>query len=293
MLRSTCRISQNRSCSFVVSVAILCLAGPVLAQELQVVVPQPVQTSTDNIPGLPTDQDLADVTVDPALAELVALLDDATFGAREKAMQRLLGGPVNRLQICKMLAGTDLSLEQRHRLLALLRHDLLNALDADADRGAIGIQIDQRKQPNEIIIEQLIENLPAIEVLEPGDRITHLDGKPLPTWDQFRKSILSKKPGDVVSVTIERSLPNELEDAPDEAEDARSETLNFELTLGSVNLLPKRATGRAELNRVLTTRARSADQVVDRFAPQPRLIEFRPQSTAEAEPESLPTQHGS
>ena len=294
MLRTTHRISQSRSRSFAVVVAVLCLTGSVLAQELQLAIQQPAQTSINGIPRLPTDQDLVFVTVDPALAELVALLDDAMFGAREKAMQRLLSGPVDRNQVCKMLAGTDLSLEQRHRLLALLRHDLLNALNAD--RGAIGIQIDERKRPN-IIIEQLIENLPAIEVLEPGDRITHLDGKRLPNWDQFRKSILSKKPGDVVSVTVERSLPIELEDAPangpDEAEDVLPETLNFELTLGSANLLPNRAPGRVESNRLQATRARGADQAVDRFVPRPRLIEFRPQSTADADPESLPTQHGS
>ncbi len=291
MLRSTHRISQNRSCSFVVWVAVLCLAGPLLAQELQVVSPQPVQTSTDDIPGLPTDQDLADVTVDPALAELVALLDDATFGAREKAMQRLLGGPVNRLQICKMLAGTDLSLEQRHRLLALLRYDLLNA-----PRGAIGILIDRRKLPNEIIIEQLIENLPAIEVLEPGDRITHLDGRPAPEWGRFRRSIEARKPGAKVSITVERLIPNAPDNvpdnAPDDAENVQLQVLNFELAVGSSDLLLDPATGQVELRRVLTTRARGADQAVDRFAPQPRLIEFRPESTAEAEPEP-PTQHGS
>ncbi len=292
MLRSNHRISQNCSCSFAVFVAILCLAGPVLAQELQLADPQPAQTSTDGIPRLPTDKDLAFVTVDPALAELVALLDDAMFGARENAMQRLLSGHVDRSQICKMLAGTDLSLEQRHRLLALLRYDLLHT-----PRGAIGILIDRRKLPNEIIIEQLIENLPAIEVLEPGDRITHLDGRPAPEWGSFRRSIEARKPGEKVSITIERLPPNDpdaaADNAADAAEDMRVQILNFELAIGSADLLLDPATGQVELSRVQTTRARGANQAVLRFAPQPRLIEFRPQTAAEAEPESLPTQHGS
>lgn len=263
-------------------VATLCLAGSGLAQELQVVFPQSLQPSTDDTPGLPTDQDLADVTVDPALAELVAMLDDAMFAAREKAMERLLSGPVDRDQICKMLVGSELSTEQRHRLLALLRYDLLNT-----PRGAIGIVIDRRKLPNNIIIEQLIENLPAIEVLELGDRITHLDGKRAPDWVFFRQSIEARKPGDIVSITIER-WP---EDTPDDAEDVRLLILNFELVLGSAALLRDPATGPMQTRIVQDNRADDANQAVVRFAPRPRLIEFRPQSTAEAE--SLPTEHGS
>ncbi len=284
MPRLAYRISHNRSCPIAVLVATLCLAGPVLAQELQVVFPQSVQPSTDETPGLPTDQDLADVTVAPALAKLVALLDDAMFAAREKAMQQLLSGPVDRRQICKMLAGSDLSTEQRHRLLALLRYDLLNT-----PSGAIGIMIDRRKLPDNIIIEHLIENLPAIEVLEPGDRITHLDGKLAPDWPRFRRSIEARKPGDIVSITIER-WP---EDTADDAEEAQLQTLNFELVLGSATLLRDPATGPMQTRIVQNNRADDANRAVIRFGPRPRLIEFRPRSTAEADSESLPTQHGS
>ena len=119
MERLAHRICRNRSWPsptlIVVFATIFCLGGPVVAQELQVVRSQPPPGSTDEIPGLPTDQDLALVTVDPALAELVAKLDDSMFGAREQAMRRLLGGPVDQRQICKLLVGNDLSPEQRHR----------------------------------------------------------------------------------------------------------------------------------------------------------------------------------
>lgn len=277
MERLAQRNCRNRSRPIAVLVAICCLAGSVLAQ-----------SAVDGIPDLPTDQDLEFVTVDPELAELVAMLDDAMFAARDKAMQRLLGGPVDRSQICKMLAGTELSAEQRHRLLALLRHDLLNA-----PRGAIGIMIDQRKAPREIVIEQLIENLPAIEVLEPGDRITHLDGQPLPTWDRFRQSILSKKPGDIVSVTIQRLPADAPDNVADDADEVQLQTLNFKLALGSADLLRVPVTGRVQQIRASSARTSEAEKAVVRFAPQPRRIEFRPQSTAEGEPVSLPTQHGS
>lgn len=282
MPRSAHRITCPRSRPIAVLVATLCLAGPVTAQELPpgVAVPRPLQPSIDEISGLPTDQDLEFVTVDPALAKLVAMLDHAMFGAREKAMQRLLGGPVDRSQICKMLAGSELSSEQRHRLLTLLRYDLLNA-----PRGAIGIVIDRRKLPNNIIIEQLIEHLPAIEVLEPGDRITQLDGKPAPDWVFFRRSIEARKPGDIVSITIERLL----DDARDDADTVQLQTLNFELALGSSDLLRDPATGQVQVSPVQSTRAADAYQAAVRFGPRPRRIEFRPRSTAEAD---SPTQHG-
>ena len=281
MPRSAHRISCPHSRPIAVLVATLCLAGPALTQGLQAVDSDPPLDSIDEIPGLPTDQDLEFVTVDPALAKLVAMLDHAMFGAREKAMQRLLGGPVDRSQICKMLAGSELSSEQRHRLLTLLRYDLLNA-----PRGAIGIVIDRRKLPNNIIIEQLIENLPAIEVLEPGDRITQLDGKPAPDWVFFRRSIEARKPGDIVSITIERLL----DDARDDADTAQLQTLNFELALGSSDLLRDPATGRVQVSPVQSTRAADAYQAAARFGPRPRRIESRPRSTAEAD---SPTQHGS
>lgn len=282
MPRSDRRFSRLHTRPIAVLVATLCLAGPVIAQGLRAVDPDPPLDSIDEISGLPTDQDLEFVTVDPALAKLVAMLDHAMFGAREKAMQRLLGDPVDRSQICKMLAGSELSPEQRHRLLTLLRYDLLNA-----PRGAIGIVIDRRKLPNNIIIEQLIENLPAIEVLEPGDRITHLNGRPAPDWGRFRQSIEARKPGDVISITIERLL----DDARDDAETVQLQTLNFELALGSSDLLRDPATGQVQASRVQSTRAADAYQAAVRFGPRPRRIEFRPRSTAEAE--SLPTQHGS
>ena len=284
MPRSDRRISCPHSRPIAVLVATLCLAGPALTQGLQAVDSDPPLDSIDEIPGLPTDQDLEFVTVDPALAKLVAMLDHAMFGAREKAMQRLLEGIVDRRQICKMLAGKRLSSEQRHRLLLVLRDDLLHG----PPRGAIGISIDRRRRRvNEIIVEQLVEGLPAIKVLEPGDRVTHLNGQPAAGWGSFVAMIQARNPGDAVTITVQRRVDQD-DQGPQEP---KMRTLQFELVLGSTELLIDPATGQVQRNTNLElARAKDADQAAVRFGPQPRRIEFRPRSTAEAD---SPTQHGS
>ena len=259
----------------VVVATIVCLADAAIGQQPQAVILEPPPSSISDATALPTDQELAFVTVDPSLADLVAKLDDPVFAIREAAMQRLLGGLVNRRQVCKVLARKDLTPEQRHRLLVCLRDDLLNA-----PRGAIGISVDPRRWPDEIVILQLVERLPAIEVLEPGDQITHLDGRPAGTWETFLRSIQARRPGDKVLLTVERLV--EPEDT--NGQDPAVRRLDFEIVLGSTELLRHPATGQVlRIQRMELARANDAAQAAVRFGPRPRLIEFREGSTPEVE----------
>ncbi len=266
----------------VVAATIICLAEAAMGQPVQATIlePAPSPSPISDATGLPTDQELAFVTVDPGLADLVAKLDDAVFGTREQAMQRLLGGIVDRRQICKMLAGKRLSPEQRHRLLLVLRDDLLHG----PPRGAIGISVDpRRRRDNEIIVEQLVEGLPAIEVLEPGDRVTHLNGQRTARWKSFVAMIQVRNPGDTVTITVQRRVDQD-DRGPQEA---RMRTLQFELVLGSTELLIDPATGLVQRNTNLErARVDVAAQAAVRFGPRPRLIEFRDRSTAEGESRS-------
>ena len=193
----------------VVVATIVCLAGAAIGQPGQAETSEPPPISISDATALPTDQELAFVTVDPSLAELVAKLDDPAFATREAAMQRLLGGIVNRRQVCKVLARKDLTPEQRHRLLLVLRDDLLHG----PPRGAIGISIDRRRRRgNEIIVEQLVEGLPAIEVIEPGDHVTHFNGQPTARWDPFVAMIQARNPGDTVTITVQRRVDQDDQD---------------------------------------------------------------------------------
>ena len=260
----------------VVVATIVCLADAAIGQQPQAMILEPQPSSISDATALPTDQELAFVTVDPSLADLVAKLDDAVFGTREQAMQRLLDWTVDRRQICKMLAGKRLSLEQRHRLLLVLRDDLLHA----PPRGAIGISVDLRRRRNEIIVEQLVEGLPAIEVLEPGDRVTHFNGKPIARWESFVAMIQARKPGGTVTITVQRRVDQD-DQSPQEP---RMRTLQFELVLGSTELLINPATGQVQRNTNLErARANDAAQAVDRFGPRTKLIRFRDKSAPEVE----------
>ncbi len=259
----------------VVVSTIVCLAEAAIGQQPQAEILEPEPSSISDATALPTDQELAFVTVDPSLADLVTKLDDPVFAIREAAMQRLQGGIVNRRQVCKVLARKDLSPEQRHRLLVCLRDDLLNA-----PRGAIGISVDPRRRPDEIVIQQLVERLPAIEVLEPGDQITHLDGRPTGTWESFVRSIQARRPGDKVLLTVERLV--EPEDT--NGQDPAVQRLDFEIVLGSTELLRDPATGQVlRIQRMELARALDAARAADRFGPRPKLIRFRNRSAAEVE----------
>ncbi len=259
----------------VIVATIVCVADASIGQQAQAEILERPPRSISDGPGLPTDQDLEFVRVDPSLADLVAKLDDPVFAIREAAMQRLLGGIVNRRQVCKVLARKDLSPEQRHRLLVCLRDDLLNA-----PRGAIGISVDPRRRSDEIVIQQLVEGLPAIEVLEPGDQIIRLDGQPAGTWESFVRSIQARRPGDKVLLTVERLVEPEDTDGRDPA----VQRLDFEIVLGSTELLRDPATGQVlRIPRMELARADDAAEAANRFGPRPRLIEFRDRSTPEVE----------
>ncbi|MEE8154885.1 MAG: PDZ domain-containing protein [Phycisphaerales bacterium] len=264
----------------VVVATIVCLADAAIGQESQAKILDSATNAISDAIALPTDQALEFVTVDPSLADLVAKLDDPVFAIREAAMQRLLGGIVNRRQICKMLAGKGLSPEQRHRLLLVLRDDLLHG----PPQGAIGISIDRRRRlGNEIVVQQLVEGLPAIEVLEPGDRVTHLNGQPTAPWESFVAMIQARNPGDTVTITVQRRVDQD-DQGPQEP---KMRTLQFELVLGSTELLIDPATGQVQRNTKLElARANDAAQAAVRFGPRPRLIEFRDRSTPEVESQS-------
>ena len=179
--------------------------------------------------GLPTPAEIASTKVDKAVKQIVEQLDSQSFAQRELATQRLISSNIDRRQTCKLLSGNDLSLEQRHRLVNYLRHDLLTTPHA-----AIGIRINLRRANEVVIVEALIENLPAIEVLEPGDQIISLDGVPMYNFEQFRQSISSRKPGDSVTITVNRSFKHD-GNADDQESDVRE--LDFEIILGSDDYL--------------------------------------------------------
>lgn len=218
--------------------------------------------------GLPSPQELATVEIDEALEQFVARMGDPLYAVREAATAELMATSVDRLELYALLARGGLTAEQRYRVLAVVEDRLLNE-----PRGAVGIKVNQQKLRNDmIIIEELLPGLPAQEVLEVGDRITHLGGNELADWNQFVVEVQSRRPGDRIELTVVRLVEKARRD--ERAGDGpQYERLQITLELGSATKLRDPITGRqAPGGPVWERRKREADDARERWSSDPRVI---------------------
>lgn len=231
--------------------------------------PRVADPSTGRTFDLPAVHELRDVRVEPEVRELVSALADASYEKREAAMASLADGEIPIEQLCAALQQPRLSPEQEYRLLMIVRQALLTA-----PRGAVGIKVDERWLPTHIIIQDLIRGLPAAEVLKVGDRITHLQGQELKNWDDFRRAVQSKTPGDLVAMTVQRPL-NGGALIGDAADETKYETKELELRLGSADLLVDNATGLPQRNGPLERqRQTAANEATRRYAPRAMTVKL-------------------
>jgi C-terminal processing protease CtpA/Prc len=237
----------------------------------------------NDLTPLPSAEVLQDVEIDPALERLVEQLDDPAYQKRQEATVALRDAPWENLELYAVLERLPLSAEQRHRVLLVIAERLLTR-----PRGAVGIQIDQRRLP-EVVIFKLLPELPARDVLEIGDRITHLDGVPVQNWDRFRWAVQSRVPGTRISIRIERDVKEP--PAEDDAAVDEVEVLDVELVLGSADLLVDPTTGRPQSDGAfLDARRQEALMASERYAPH-RIVEVEKEGTEARRHEG--TQEGS
>ncbi len=230
------------------------------------ITPQNLPTSEQG-PRLPSAEDLKAIRIDPDLEELVARLADPSYSSREEATAALVKREDDLVPLYAVLSRGGLTPEQRHRLLSVVQERLLNV-----PRGAVGIKADRRFFPDQVVIEELLPNLPARHVLEVGDRVTHLEGKPLENWDEFVRSVQTKKPGSKIRITIERPREDKAGvAAPPPGPDF--EVLELDLQLGSADLLVDPATGLPQRGGpVDSDRQREAQLAMDRWGSRPTII---------------------
>ncbi|MHC4446457.1 MAG: hypothetical protein ACYSXF_01440, partial [Planctomycetota bacterium] len=106
--------------------------------------------------GLPTEAELKAVEIGPDLRRLVQQLDAPSYAVREEAMGRCSRGACDRLQPHALLAGPGLSAEQRHRLVIVLREQLL-----ESPRGAVGIRFNRAPHRMEgIVVDRVAVLIP-------------------------------------------------------------------------------------------------------------------------------------
>ena len=224
--------------------------------------------------------------IDPPLSRLVDRLEEASYTGREEATERLLEDTFDNAQLYAVLERGDLSPEQRHRLLTVVCQRLLGA-----PRGAVGIAYPRVQpvsgRPFEIVVTDLLPDLPAQHLLMIGDRITHVDGRALQDAHHFIISVQSKAPGEFIRLRLNRVKRDEHEERlRDEQGQLVYETLEVELQLGSVENL-RDADGNAprEESPLVRLRKDEALQATLKYAPRPRLIQVRGQPTPTAVPE--------
>ncbi len=219
---------------------------------------------------LPSPAQLQKIEIDAGLVLCIDRLGNSTYATREEAMVELLNGGFVKDQIYAALAKLRLTAEQRHRLLVVVQDRLLTT-----PRGAVGIQVNPRLRPGKIVVERLLPDLPARNVLETGDRITHLNGRLLTDWNEFVQEVQTRAPGSKITVTVERVVagrrPNRHELGVHEPE---YKTLDLEIELGSAEMLRDPVSGQVqksgEVYQRLQAEAAAAARV---FGPQPRQIE--------------------
>lgn len=217
--------------------------------------------------------ELRDVSVEPAVLELVQKLDSPDFKEREAATEVLRTSDQWRMQMYALLAGETLTVEQRCRLLQVIRAQLVNM-----PRGALGIEMAPqqlvRGGPIEIRIVDLIPGLPAERVLQVGDRIVAIDNQPLLVEDDLQSRVQSKRPGDSVAVTIRRAkVDDNGKVIRDQAGEPVTEVLNLQIALGSAEVLERQNRNLATVSqRVRNARRIEADAVTYAFAPRPQVV---------------------
>jgi len=220
---------------------------------------------------LPSAEELNEVHIDERLLLCIERLGDPAFAVRETATGELRTGHFVRWQIYAALSRLHLSGEQRYRLMTAVQEDLLLT-----PRGAVGIGVNQRLQQreNKIVVERLLPDLPAQDVLLIGDRITHLHGKPLPNWRAFVKEVQTRAPGAKIIVTVERLIsPRRSNRRLIGAEEPRFTTLDIEIELGSAEMLRDPISGKIQrTGEVFLALKKEAGEVGVAFAPQPKQI---------------------
>nr|WP_277068271.1 PDZ domain-containing protein [Saccharomonospora viridis] len=58
--------------------------------------------------------------------------------------------------------------------------------------------------PVQVVVEQVVDDSPAAEVLQPGDRIVRIDGKDVTDSESVRKVLSGTRPGQTVTVVFQR-----------------------------------------------------------------------------------------
>ena len=136
-----------------------------------------------------------------ALDALLEAIASDDFETRETASLRLESlETISIEEIEDRLAGDDLSAEQRTRLDSAARRRF-----GAMPRAGLGVQFGAPRREDGVELGAVLPNFPAATVLRAGDVVLSIEGVPVRDTTQMGAFILSHRPGETLSIVIERS----------------------------------------------------------------------------------------
>lgn len=131
----------------------------------------------------------------------VRLLGDSELLTREQASLALReDARVSVGMVFDRLDRGNLSAEQRFRLMQIAWRKFTDP----SKRAAMGISFDQVQVGDGPVVAQTYSVFPSSSVIQVGDRIVEADGHKVTTLEDLKPYIISRDPGDVLPIVVER-----------------------------------------------------------------------------------------
>ena len=231
------------------------VVAPQMFRQAQPVVPLP----------LPSDADLARVTIEAELLRLARALDSEQFSDRSSARSAIIARKVTPDELMALLTRHDLSEETSNALVAILRERILTA-----PRGALGIRMGQAPMDRPgVVIVATLTGLPAEKFLKAGDVIEEIEGVPVLTTLDLVDSIRNFAPGREIKIKLRRP-DMDAQGRPLIGPDGKTNDrpVDIVMPLGNAEDLNKAEPGefQAAQNMQLQQRALEGKMILRRFA---------------------------
>jgi PDZ domain len=177
--------------------ALLCLPVP---QQLVVQDARQLVVVPRADPKLPTDEELARITVAPELVRLARALDADAFADRVAARTAIVARKPMPDELMALLQRKDLGDEARQQLVGILRNRILYA-----PRGALGIRMENAAQlDGGVRITGLVPGMPAERLFQAGDIVRKVNDVVLRNTADLVNAVQSLPPGVEVKLVVRR-----------------------------------------------------------------------------------------
>ena len=238
--------------------------GGVLAQ-------QQMQLPGLDADPLPTDAEIARVPVPPDLLQIARAFDSDSYAERAAAREQLSARKAPANELMAVLLRRDLTVDARHAFVSQLAFAIMNA-----PRGALGIRMEgPLMRETGVRVTGLVPGMPAERVLEVGDLLREIDGKPLVDRSELIRTVQSLAPGVEIQLLvrrIRRDAGGRVLVGADGAE--LTDELRVKMRLGSTQDLEGNGDPNGVANPMAAARAAQIAEAERRFLPAPTVVAF-------------------